>query len=96
VFEKNLVFLYRHGSRNIAWNCPDARATPSRCGLKMETCEARYGKTVAQFTVRTLYAFVRTLPRGILISGDLGLLSLLIEASRCVLFTEFGIEFSIA
>jgi len=34
-------------------------------GLNMETREARYGKEVVQFTVRTLYDSVWTLPREI-------------------------------
>jgi len=51
-------------------------ATPSGRGLHMETCEARYGKVVAQFTIRTLYDSVRKPPREIRLSGDLGLLSL--------------------
>jgi hypothetical protein len=42
----------------------------------MEKREAHYGKAVAQFTVRTLYDSVWTLPREIRISGDLGFLSL--------------------
>jgi hypothetical protein len=37
-----------------------SRATPFGCGLNIETCEARYEKAIAQFTVRTLYASVRT------------------------------------
>jgi len=47
VFEKNLVFLCRQGSRKTSCNHPDSRATPSGRGLNMETCEARYGKAVA-------------------------------------------------
>jgi len=42
----------------------------------METREVRYEKVVAQFTIRTLFDSVWTLPREIRISGDLGLLSL--------------------
>jgi hypothetical protein len=57
-------------------NRPDSRATPSGRGLNMETCEARYGKPVAQKTVRTLNALVWTPPREIRDKLDLGLLSL--------------------
>jgi hypothetical protein len=60
----------------------------------MEILDERYGKAVAQFTVHTLYGFVQTPSIEICINGVLGLLSLQIEASRHVLFTEFGIEFS--
>jgi hypothetical protein len=42
----------------------------------METRETRYGKLVAQLTVRTLYAFVRTPLREIRDKLDLGILSL--------------------
>jgi hypothetical protein len=55
VFEKNPVFLCRQGSRKTACNHSDARATPSGPDLNMDTCEARYGKVVAQFTVWTFY-----------------------------------------
>jgi hypothetical protein len=51
-------------------------ATPSRCSFNMETREVRYGKVVAQLTVRTLYASVRTWPREIRDKLILGLLSL--------------------
>jgi hypothetical protein len=47
----------------------DFRAIPSERGLNMKTREARYGKEVAQLTVRTL-------PRKIKDRLDLGLLSL--------------------
>jgi hypothetical protein len=76
MFEKNPDFLCRHGSEKTACNRPDTRTTPSGRGLNMETREARYGKTVAKFTVWTLYASVRTPPRKIRISGDLDLLNL--------------------
>jgi hypothetical protein len=62
--------------RTLGQHHPDARATPSGCNLNMKTHEARYGKAVAQFTVRTLYASIQMTPREIRISGDLGLLSL--------------------
>jgi hypothetical protein len=39
-------------------NHPDSRATPSKLSLNMKTREARYGKSVAQKTVRTLNALV--------------------------------------
>jgi hypothetical protein len=55
----------------------------------MEKREVRYGKLVAQKTIRTL-------PREIRDRLDLGLLGLQIEGSRHVFFTEFSIEFSIA
>jgi hypothetical protein len=42
----------------------------------METREARYGKAVAQLTVRTLYASIRMPPREIRDRLILGLLSL--------------------
>jgi hypothetical protein len=93
VFEKIPVFLCRHGSGKTACNRPDARAKPFERGLNMETREVRYGKAVEQFTVWTLYDSVRTPPREIQISGDLGFISLYIEASRHVFFTEFGSEF---
>jgi hypothetical protein len=44
-------------------NRSDSRATPSECGLNMETREARYGKPIAQKTVWMLYASVQTPPR---------------------------------
>jgi hypothetical protein len=72
---KNLDFICRQGLGKTTCNHPDARATPSRCDLNMETREARYGKVVVQFTVRTLFASVQTPPREIRISVDLGLLS---------------------
>jgi hypothetical protein len=43
----------------------DVKATPSGCGLNMETCETHYGKAVAQFTVQMLLASIRTPPREI-------------------------------
>jgi len=89
VFKKIPVFLCRHGMGKITCNHLDARATPFGCGLNMERLEPRY----AQFTVRTLYDSVQMLPREIRFNGDLGFLSLLIEASRHVFFTEFGSEF---
>jgi hypothetical protein len=58
VFKKNPKFLYRHGSKKTACNCPDARATSSGSDLNEETHEARYGKAVAQFTIRMLYASI--------------------------------------
>jgi hypothetical protein len=67
----------------------DSRETPSGHGLNMEKREVRYGKLVAQKTIRTL-------PREIRDRLDLGLLGLQIEGSRHVFFTEFSIEFSIA
>jgi hypothetical protein len=76
VFKKNPNFLCRHGSGKTACNHLDARATPSRRGLNMETCEARYGKAVGQFTVWKLFASVHMPPRENRISDDLGLLSL--------------------
>jgi hypothetical protein len=76
MFEENPDFLCKHGSEKTACNPPNTRATSSKCGLNMETCEARYGKKVAQFTIRTLFASIQTLPREIQISSDLGLLSL--------------------
>jgi hypothetical protein len=57
-------------------NSPDSRATPSIRDFNMETREVCYGKAVAQFTVRNLYASNRMLPREIQISGDLSFLSL--------------------
>jgi hypothetical protein len=42
----------------------------------MDMREAHYGKAVAQFTIRMLYAFIQMPPRDIQISGDLGFLSL--------------------
>jgi hypothetical protein len=57
-------------------NYPDSRATPSGRGLNMEMRGARYGKPVAQKTVRTLNAFVRMPPREIRDRLNLGLLSL--------------------
>jgi hypothetical protein len=77
-------------------NRPDSRATPSERCFNMETREVHYGKAVAQFTVRMLYASIQTRPREISDRLVLGLLSLQIEASRHVLCTELGIEFSIA
>jgi len=74
----------------------DARATPSGCGPDMVLHEARYGKLVAQLSVRTASACVWTPPSEIRDRFDLGLLSLYIEASRYVQFTEFDIEFFIA
>jgi hypothetical protein len=76
MFDKNLVFHCRHGLGKTVCNRPDCRATPSGRGLNMEMREVRYGKVVAQFTVHTLYASIRTPPREIRISGDLGFLSL--------------------
>jgi hypothetical protein len=76
MLEKNPVFLYIHGLGKTTCNNPDARATLSGCDLNMETHEARYGKAVAQFTIWTLYNSIRTQPREIQISGDLGILSL--------------------
>jgi len=72
---------------------PDSRATPSVRNLDMVLREARYGKPVAQLSVRTLSATVLMPPREIRSRLDLGLLSLYIEASRHLLFIEFGIEF---
>jgi hypothetical protein len=77
-------------------NHPDARATTSRRGLDMVLHEARYGKSVAQLSVRTASAYIWTPPREIKDRLYLGLLSLYIEASRHVQFTEFGNEFFIA
>jgi len=61
----------------------------------METREAHYGKTVTQLTVG-----LSMLPSGCRLEKserlNLGLLSLYIEASRHVFFSEFSIEFSIA
>jgi hypothetical protein len=51
----------------IACNHLDVKATPFGRSLNKETGEARYGKAVAQFTVRTR-------PRKIQIRLDLGLL----------------------
>jgi hypothetical protein len=76
VFEKNPVFLCRHGLRKIDCNYLDVRAIPFGCGLNMKMHEARYEKAVAQFTVWTFYDSVRTPPREIQISGDLGFLNL--------------------
>jgi len=86
--------LFERRLGKIACNRPNARATLSGPGLNMEILDERYGKAVAQFTVHTLYGFVQTPSIEICINGVLGLLSLQIEASRHVLFTEFGIEFS--
>jgi hypothetical protein len=47
---------------------------PSGRGLNKETREARYGKAVAQFTVQMPSAYVRTPPKEIQISVDLGIL----------------------
>jgi len=49
---------------------------PSERGFNIETCEVHYGKAVVQFTVWMLYASVRTPPREIQNSSDLGFLSL--------------------
>jgi hypothetical protein len=49
-------------------------ATPSGRGLILERFLALYGKPVAQFTVWTALACVRTSPRENQISVDLGLL----------------------
>jgi hypothetical protein len=77
------------------YNHPDARATPSGSSPDMVLHEARYGKPVAQLSVRTLLVTIRTLPREIRSRLNLGLLSLYIEAIRHVLVTEFSIEFFI-
>jgi hypothetical protein len=55
-------------------NRSDAMATPSGRGLILERFLALYGKPVAQFTVWTALACVRTSPRENQISVDLGLL----------------------
>jgi hypothetical protein len=78
VFKKNPDFLCRHGSGKTTFNHPDARSTLSRRDLNKE---ARYGKAVMQFTVRTLYASVWTPPRENRISVDLGLLK---PINRCL------------
>jgi hypothetical protein len=52
----------------------DARATPSGRGLDMVLREARYEKSVAQLSVQTVSACLRTPPRENLISVNLGLL----------------------
>jgi hypothetical protein len=52
----------------------NARATSSGCGPDMALREARYGKPVAQLSVRTASACVRTPPRENRISVNLGLL----------------------
>jgi hypothetical protein len=57
-------------------NRPDVRATLSRRGPDMVLREARYGKPVAQLSVRTLSATVRTSPREIRFRLVLGLLSI--------------------
>jgi hypothetical protein len=77
-------------------NRPNSRATPFGRGLNMETRGVRYGKLVAQKTVQTLNASVWMPIREIRDRLVLGFLSLYIEASRHVFFTEFGIEFCIA
>jgi hypothetical protein len=51
-------------------------ATPFGRDLNMKTREVRYGKAVAQLTVRTLYASVQTPPTEIRDRLILGLLSL--------------------
>jgi hypothetical protein len=79
-----------------SYNHPDDRVTPSGCDPNMETRGAHYGKPIAKFTVRTLLATVRMLPREIHFRLVLGLLSLYIDASRHVFYIEFGIEFFMA
>jgi len=61
---------------DVKKNCnrPDVRATLSRRGLDMVLREARYGKPVAQLSVRTASACVWTLPRENRINVKLGLL----------------------
>lgn len=63
MLEKNLDFLCKHGSGKTTCNRSDARATSSECDLNKETREAYYGKAIAQFTDRTLYADARTPPK---------------------------------
>jgi len=55
-------------------NRPDARATPSGLNLIQERFSTLYGKSVAQFTIRTTSAYVQTPPREIRDRLDLGLL----------------------
>jgi hypothetical protein len=55
-------------------NHPDTRETLSGHGLNKEMREVRYGKVVAQFTVLTLSTSVRTPPREIWNTVNLGLL----------------------
>jgi phytoene/squalene synthetase len=77
----------RHGNtvrtQSLLWqlhadrgNRLDSRATLFGRSLNMKTREARYGKLVAQKTVRTLYASIRMPPREIRDRLDLGLLSI--------------------
>jgi hypothetical protein len=55
-------------------NRPNARATPSGRGPNIELRGARYGKSIAQFSVWTLSATVRTPLRENRINVNLGLL----------------------
>jgi hypothetical protein len=57
-------------------NRSNARATPFGHNPDMVLCEARYGKPVAQLSVRTLSATVWTPPREIRSKFNLGMLSL--------------------
>jgi hypothetical protein len=62
----------------------DVRATLSGLSPDMVLHEARYGKPVAQLSVRTASACVRTPPRENRIRLNLGFLKPIIEASRHV------------
>jgi hypothetical protein len=67
---------YYESYMHQSFNRPDARAIPFRRRLNMETRGGRYGKPIAQKTVRMLYASVRTPLREIRDIHVLGLLSL--------------------
>jgi hypothetical protein len=75
-FREESRFQFQTQIGKIACNRPNARTTSSGHSLNIKTCEARYGKAVAQFTVQTLYDSVRMSPREIRIKLVSSLLSL--------------------
>jgi hypothetical protein len=58
------------------YNRPDARATPFGRDPHIVLRKARYGKPVAQLSIRTASACIQTPPREIRYRLDLGLLIL--------------------